>query len=147
MQTVNHITISADPNTVFHAVSSILDWPQILPHYRWVHHIGGNRDWKIFEMAAWRSVIPVKWTSLTHVDPIDRCIYFRHIGGLTRGMEVVWSVEGDGRETSVSIMHELSRMRVPIVRSAPGKLVTGKFFVEFVADQTLRSMKRWIEEQ
>jgi ribosome-associated toxin RatA of RatAB toxin-antitoxin module len=147
MRTVNTIVISSDQDTVFRTASDILGWPRMLPHYRWVRHIGGNRDWTVLEMAAWRGVIPIKWTSLTQIDQEERRIYFRHIGGLTRGMEVVWLFRQAGDKTEVSIVHELSRMKVPIVRSKPGKLVTGKFFVECVADRTLRSMKRWIEEQ
>lgn len=132
---------------VYRTVSNVLDWPRMLPHYRWVKLIGGNRDWLMIEMAAIRSFIPIKWTSLTRIDPVDRCIYFRHIGGLTRGMEVEWTMEERPDGTEVCIFHDLSRLKVPVVRSCLGKLVTSRCFVEAVADQTLLCMKRWIEDE
>lgn len=147
MQTVNSTKISAQVDTVFGTVSDLLDWPRILPHYRWVHHIGGEGKWKIVEMAVWRSWLPVKWLSLVCLEPERGRMYFRHIGGLARGMEVEWMVEPDGDSTVVRITHELSRLKVPIVRSTPGKLITAHFFVKYIADQTLHHMKRWIEEQ
>ncbi|MBI2843107.1 MAG: hypothetical protein HYX78_06875 [Armatimonadetes bacterium] len=147
MRTVNRIRIRAEPDFVFSVASNLLDWPRMLPHYRWVHHIGGRGRWRIYEMAARRSFIPVKWISLTNVDPEARQIYFRHTGGLARGMEVVWSIELASGGTTVEIVHELSRLRVPIVRSVPGRIITGRVFVEYIAGQTLHYMKEWIEQR
>jgi len=147
MQTINSIRIAADADLVFGTASNVEEWPAILPHYRSVRHIGGQGSWRTFEMAARRSGMPIKWTALMLCDPSIRRIYFRHVGGLTRGMEVEWSFQPVSDGTSVCITHDLSRLRVPIVRSALGKLLTGRVFVEQVADRTLRCMKRWIEAQ
>jgi hypothetical protein len=98
-------------------------------------------------MSAWRSFVPVSWESVVSCDAVSRRIFFRHIGGLATGMEVVWSIEPMVNETLVVITHEMDLIRVPVVRSLPGKMVTGRFFVHHIADQTLRTMKTWIEQQ
>lgn len=147
METINTITISADPDTVFKAASDVASWAKMLPHYRWVHQVGGTRGGRTYEMAAWRSWIPVKWTSVTHLDPVKRRIYFKHVGGLTRGMKVVWQIEPHKAGSKVTIRHELLLIKVPVVKSAVGQFVAGRFFIEPVADRTLATMKRWIESK
>ncbi len=147
MHTVNTIRISADPDTVYTTAANLLAWPKILPHYRWVDHVGGQGFWQIYEMAARRSGIPVKWLSLANFDPLERRIYFRHIGGLTRGMEVVWMIDPCQDGTEVRILHEFDRLKVPLVSSCIGKFITSRIFVEHVADETLRWMKTWIEQR
>ncbi|MEN6371801.1 MAG: SRPBCC family protein [Armatimonadota bacterium] len=145
MQTVNSITICANPDLVYRTVADIQEWPKMLPHYRWVRGID-NRD-LVFEMAAWRSFVPIKWTSLTRCDSKRRRIFFTHIGGLTRGMEVVWKINSGSNGTDVSIVHDLSGLKLPLIRLKIGKLITGRMFVEPVADRTLRYMKLWVENQ
>lgn len=146
MKTLNVINMSADPDTVFRTAANVADWPRILPHYRWVKILGADVGGEIVEMAAKRSGIPVKWLSVMSTDSERRRIWFTHIGGLTRGMDVVWSIDSDNDGTRVSIVHELT-LDVPIVRSFPGKIITGKVFVEHIADQTLRYMKEWVENK
>lgn len=146
MKTLNSITISAHPDIVFKTASDVFDWPRILPHYRWVRRLGSETRGEIVEMAAYRSGIPVKWTSVMWLDLIKRRIYFKHIGGLTKGMDVVWSIEPTAGGSFVSIIHELT-LDVLIINSWPGKLITGKVFVEHVAGETLRCMKEWIENR
>jgi len=145
MNTVNTIHISAGPDEVYQAASDLLNWPKMLPHYRWVRRLGAEGERGIFEMAARRSWVPVRWVSAAMLDPRARRIYFHHIAGLTRGMRVVWEIEPHDGGTSVAIRHDLTALEVPIVRSRPGKLITGRVFVEHIADRTLHFMKRWIE--
>jgi ribosome-associated toxin RatA of RatAB toxin-antitoxin module len=147
MLTVNSIYMSADPDAVFRTASDVLNWPKILPHYRWVRRLGSTQGEMNIEMSAWRSFIPVKWRSAMTVDAKSGGIFFQHIGGLTRGMEVVWSVKPDGAGTRVVIIHDLSNLRIPVVRSLPGRLITGHIFVEHIADRTLKAMKQWMEQQ
>jgi hypothetical protein len=145
MKTIKKIIIAADPDRVYRTAVNFLDWPIMLPHYRWVHHIGGKGSWRIYDMSAWRLFLPMRWASLAHIEPDGRRIYFRHIGGLTKGMEVVWYVRPYGRESEVTIAHELLRPKMPIARSAIGRFTVNKIFVEPITDQTLRYMKHWVE--
>ncbi|MDO8681936.1 MAG: SRPBCC family protein [Armatimonadota bacterium] len=140
-KTLNTITINAEPDRVFKLAADVLNWPNILPHYRWVRAIGESGSSLIVEMAAKRSMIPVKWTSIQTLDRDLRRIYYEHIGGATRGMWVEWTIVPiDEDKSQVTILHELT-LQVPIVSSWPGKLITGKLFVESIADMTLKYIK------
>lgn len=149
MKTINTITILASPEVVFEEAVQVHRWPDILPHYRWVKCVNDEQSHKTYQMSAWRSFIPIKWTSLTQADSSTRRIYFSHVAGLTKGMEVVWCIEpgGNPNESRVSIIHELDLLKLPVVNSAPGKFITGRVFIHNVAAKTLRHMKKWIEDK
>jgi hypothetical protein len=147
MRTVNSIHISAPPDAVFRTASDVMNWATILPHYRWVRSGKTTDGVETVKMAAWRSFIPVNWESILSADADTRRIFFEHVGGLTTGMKVVWSIDPQDEGARVVITHELDKLRIPIVRSVPGKFITGRFFVEHVADRTLRAMKQWIEQK
>src|SRR5207249_784227 len=57
---------------------------------RWCGCGGGGT----VEMAAWRPFGPIRyptwWVSEMTVDPLAREIRYRHVRGMTRGMDVVW---------------------------------------------------------
>ena len=77
-------------------------------------------------------------------DAERRQVYYRHIGGATRGMYVVWSVEPVEAGAEVTIMHDLT-LEVPVVRSWIGRQVTSRCFIHGVAGKTLRHMKLHVE--
>src|SRR6478609_1404847 len=145
-QTSNEILIAGDPDRIYELAAAVEEWPTFLPHYRWVrvHDREGNR--RTVEMAAWRTGIPVRWLSHQWLWPEERRITFRHIGGLSRGMDVEWRIEPAGgrdegwgmrnevkpgashpssliphppaRPVRVSITHDM-RLEVPVVRTPP----------------------------
>src|SRR5918911_2224040 len=92
MLTETALAIRADPDVVFRLAARVEDWPRLLPHYRWVRVLRQTPESRIIEMAARRDVIPVRWTAEQRVFPRQRRITFRHIGGVTRGMDVVWKL-------------------------------------------------------
>jgi ribosome-associated toxin RatA of RatAB toxin-antitoxin module len=92
-ETANEIVIHGDPDRVYALASLVEDWPTFLPHYRWVRVYGRDGNRRTVEMAAWRTGIPVRWVSHQWLWPEERRITFRHIGGLSRGMEVEWRIE------------------------------------------------------
>lgn len=147
-KTANEMVIRGDPDRIYQLAAAVEEWPTFLPHYRWVrvHNREGNR--RTVEMAAWRTGLPVRWVSQQWLWPEERRITFRHIGGLSRGMEVEWRIEAvEGRDEGyvrVSITHEL-RLEVPVVRSHLGQWVVGELFVKAVAGRTLACLKQRVE--
>ena len=152
MQTSNQITIRADYPRVFELAARVEDWGRILPHYRYVKLLrrAGNRKW--VKMSAWRDFIPVTWSAIQTVEEgaggTPGSITYRHIKGLVRGMEVVWSFEPqpDG-SVLVSISHHLPRPPFP-VRLLGSKLtqrVVGEGFIGYIAGRTLKRIKQLAE--
>lgn len=142
--TIDEVHMRADPDRIFAAAAEIERWPDFLPHYRWIKMLDQRPEGRVVEMAARRGMIPVKWTSLQSWDSERREVYYDHIGGLTRGMHVVWQIIPEREDVLVRIIHEL-RLQVPIVNSAPGRLITGQFFVRHIAGRTLWHMKGFVE--
>jgi ribosome-associated toxin RatA of RatAB toxin-antitoxin module len=143
-ETANEILIHGDPNHVYALASAVEEWPTFLPHYRWVRVYGREGNRRTVEMAAWRTGIPIHWVSHQWLWPEERRFTFRHIGGLSRGMEVEWRIEPQEAMVRVTITHQLS-LEVPVVRTPPGQWVVGEMFVKAVASRTLAYLKRRVE--
>ena len=154
MRTVDRIRVHAPYARVFAAASSVAHWPSILPHYRWVRLL----DDGLVEMAAWRpfggGVIkyPTWWVSAMTVDRPAGEIRYRHIRGITRGMEVVWRLvevgggrEEPGRGVDVEIVHTWSGPRWPLVGRLAADLVIGPVFIHGIASRTLAGIKQFAE--
>src|SRR2546428_9472680 len=98
MRTVDRIRVHAPFARVFAAASTVVRWPIILPHYRWVRVL----DDGLVEMAAWRPFgggllkYPTWWVSEMTVDRPAGEIRYRHVRGITRGMGGGWGVVGGG---------------------------------------------------
>ena len=92
-KTANEIVIQGDPDRIYQLAAAVEEWPAWLPHYRWVRVHGREGNRRTVEMAAWRTGVPVRWVSHQWLWPEERRITFRHIKGLSRGMEVEWRIE------------------------------------------------------
>lgn len=136
----NTILVQAPMERIFDLAAEVDRWSELLPHYRWVRRVWQSGDTSIVEMSALRSGIPVKWTSVQQISRKDNRVYYKHIGGLTRGMWVEWKMEQADDGIRITIIHDLTLL-VPIVRSAIGKWIVGEVFVKHVADETLRYIK------
>ena len=147
MRTVDRIRVHAPLTRVFTAASAVARWPAILPHYRWVRFLDGG----LVEMAAWRSFLggflkyPAWWVSEMTVDQPAGEIRYRHVRGITRGMDVVWRlVEGrDG--VDAEIVHTWDGPGWPLVGRLAAALVIGPVFVHGIAARTLAGIKRAAE--
>jgi ribosome-associated toxin RatA of RatAB toxin-antitoxin module len=137
--------MNANSDTVYRLAAAVEDWPRILPHYRWVRVLETAPDGRrTVEMAARRDVlgpawsgIPLHWTALQTLDPIEPRISFEHIAGVTRGMHVAWTFTPapDGA-LRVAIRHVFEpAWPVPAVLV---RLILGEYFVNGVAARTLR---------
>jgi ribosome-associated toxin RatA of RatAB toxin-antitoxin module len=76
MYAENHITIHGPIDRIFELAADVMDWPRILPHYRWVRLISQDGRRRTVEMAAHRDGIPVKWTSIQEPIAEERRILF-----------------------------------------------------------------------
>jgi ribosome-associated toxin RatA of RatAB toxin-antitoxin module len=146
LETLNEITIAASPDLVYRLAEDVARWPEILPHYRYVRVLEQEPDRRRVKMAAFRDFIPVSWTSIQELDPVHRRITYRHVGGITKGMDVIWQIEPDGKGTRVTISHELPGPH-GLLLLPPARMVAGRFFITTIADRTLRGIKREAEGQ
>ena len=136
---------------LFARVCDVEAWPAQLSHYRSVRML--NRDSAgggVVEMAAdrpfgdWRW--PTSWTSLMAVDAERATIRFRHIGGLTTGMEVEWSfvarAAGPNGEatTAITLLHLWDGWDVPLVGAAVAIAIIGPVFVHGIAERTIAGL-------
>jgi hypothetical protein len=94
-------------------------------------------------MAAFRSGIPISWTSEFVVDRERIELHFLHLKAFTRGMHVVWTFKETPAGVLVEIIHAL-RFRVPFLAPIAEPII-GDFFIHHVAAQTLRAMKEHVE--
>lgn len=144
MHTVNRIHIAAPLHRVYALAARVEDWPQLLRHYRYVDvvdpAVGGDRRSRLVKMGATRSGLPVSWTSVQHLDRRKRRIRYRHVGGATLGMDVLWTLDPVGEGVHVTIEHDLPSARWWLQPTLVAGFV-GCFFVENIADMTLAGIK------
>ena len=145
MQTRNTIVMRADPDLIFRLAGEVEFWPAILPHYRSVRVLRRRGRKRLVYMAASRDGFPVSWTSIQWLDPVARRIAFRHVKGISRGMDVEWRIEprADG-SVDVSIEHWLT-LGWPLIGAFAAERVIGPHFVEHIATRTLRRIKEIAE--
>lgn len=157
MYTIDEIQIRGTVEDCFRAGADVERWPEILPHYRWVRfqRKEGFGTGQV-EMAARRSFgplpYPVWWVSEMTVDPARPAVIYRHVDGITRGMEVEWTFEplGEGL-TEVRIVHAWDTgPHWPLpggARRAVARHVIGPVFIHHVAGRTLRGIKAHVERK
>lgn len=147
MQTLNQIQIQAPIGDVYGAAERIVDWPRLLPHYRWVtvfSETGKKRD---VEMAAWRSGFPCVWQSDQVLYPKEKKVYYLHTRAFwTKGMQVWWILKARGpRLTEITLTHDMPPTAVPLLGWFRQHIV-GELFVMNIAERTLAGLKRHLEQ-
>lgn len=151
MTTVDERIIAAPPDHCFRVAADVERWPTILPHYRNVrfHRRDAFGTGRV-EMSAWRDFAgparwPTWWLSDMHVAADEPAIYFVHVGGITRGMDVKWSFLPHTHGTLVRITHAWSGPPWPLIGSFAWRNVIGPHFVSFIAGRTLAGVGREAE--
>jgi ribosome-associated toxin RatA of RatAB toxin-antitoxin module len=151
MRTVDRVAIQASLDSVFAAATDVERWPDILPHYRWVRFLTRDTDGGIVEMAAWRPFgvarYPVWWVSEMRVARAAGQIRYRHVQGITRGMDVVWQLAARLAEVEVTIVHEWSGPTWPLIGSVAARFLIGPVFIHGIASRTLAGIKRAVERE
>ncbi len=152
MHAENTISIAATPERVFNVASDLAQWPIVLPHYRRIVYLKRSESSNIVMMSAWRVMplipglkIPVRWTSEQQIDRQNMEVRFRHLKALTKGMRVIWTFLPAGKATNVRIVHDLDS-EIPVVGKLLVEPIVGNFFVHFIANQTLKHMKAYLED-
>lgn len=150
MHTQNEIVIHAPLPRILALGAAIENWPQILPHYRWVTVFSDDGTVKQAEMAARRDRFPVKWRTSQVVLPDQQRLIFFHTGGVTRGMYVEWNLtklpDDAGGGVRVIIWHELS-YPLPLLTNWFAEQVVGRMFVSSIASRTLARIKEIAERE
>lgn len=152
MTTIDERVMRAPPALCFRVAAEVERWPEILPHYRWVRrHDHANGTARV-EMAAWRDFAgpvryPTWWLSEMRVAEAEPAIYFRHVAGITRGMDVKWSFMPTGDDTLVRITHAWRGPPWPLIGGFAWHHVIGPHFVSFIAARTLLGVSREAERR
>jgi uncharacterized membrane protein len=149
MRTVDRKSMRAPIERVFRAATDVEQWPALLSHYRWVRMLERRENGGLVEMAAWRPFGPLQyptwWVSEMQVDRGNMAVRYRHVRGITTGMEVLWQLETSGHGTNVTIVHEWSGPRWPLVGSLAASWVIGPVFIQGIASRTLAGIARHVE--
>ena len=139
----------APRDRVFRAAAEVERWPRLLAHYRWVTMLERRPDGGVVEMAAWRPFgllkYPTWWVSEMWVDRARAEVRYRHIRGITKGMNVVWRLVPRDAATEATIEHEWSGPRWPLIGRPSANWIIGPIFVHGIAARTLAGIRRFVE--
>jgi 2-polyprenyl-3-methyl-5-hydroxy-6-metoxy-1,4-benzoquinol methylase len=155
MTTVDELVVRAPLERIFRLAAEVERWPEHLRHYRFVRFRERTRDGGgLVEMSANRPFgmipWPTWWTSLMTVQPrapADRtpaaappAVRYRHIRGLTTGMEVEWRFDRVPGGTHVRIIHRWNGPPLPVIGGWVAARVIGPVFVHGIASRTLAGL-------
>ena len=145
MQTVDRITARGSISRAFQIASDVERWPEFLPHYRWVRMLERYDNGGLVEMAAWRPFGVVKyptwWVSEMIVIPAEHRVLYKHVKGVTKGMEVEWRLTEVAETVDITIVHEWAGPRWPLIGKLAAELVIGPVFIHAIASRTLAGVK------
>lgn len=149
MQSTIGISIDAPPQLVFNLARGVERWDRLLPHYVRSRVVDRREDESlIVEFVARRMLIPiiglglpVAWRARTWNEPATLRLRFRHVAGVTRGMDVTWRLvgTGGGTATALTIEHEFA----PGVPGLAG--FVDRWFTRAIAGRTLVTFKALAE--
>jgi ribosome-associated toxin RatA of RatAB toxin-antitoxin module len=149
MQTIDRVVVAAPRARVYALATDVERWPTFLPHYRWVRVLERRPDGTVVEMAAWRPFgllrYPTWWVSEMRLEPDAGVIRYRHLRGITRGMDVTWTVGGGDGAAAVTIVHAWRGPPWPLIGRPVASLFIGPVFVHGIAARTLAGVKREAE--
>jgi ribosome-associated toxin RatA of RatAB toxin-antitoxin module len=151
MVTLDEAFVRAPMQRIFDLARNVEHWPAFLPHYRFVRFRSRNRDGGgVVEMSANRPFGPFNWptwwASQMSVDAEAPSIRFRHIEGVTMGMDVEWAFTQQGDDTLVRVFHVWDGPPWPLIRVTAAVSVIGPVFVHGIASRTVAGLKRVAEQ-
>jgi ribosome-associated toxin RatA of RatAB toxin-antitoxin module len=144
------VEVSASPARVFELARDVSRWPQLLPHYRRVsveRRANGRILARMLAVRPGPLPVPLLWRAeqwAETTDPDDLRLRFRHVRGVTRGMDVTWHIRPAPGGCSVTIEHDFRRP-VPLLGAEVLPAILDRVFVRPVAGQTLRTFKALAE--
>jgi hypothetical protein len=90
---------------------------------------------------------PTWWLSEMSVDRQKPAIRFRHVGGITKGMDVEWTFSPAAGGTHVRIVHLWDGPGIPVVGKWAAMFVIGPVFVHGIASRTLAGLATVAERE
>ena len=154
METVDERVVRAPTGVIFELARKVEQWPEHLPHYRYVRfrerradgggivEMSANRPFQLVERAGKPLCLnwPTWWLSQMTVNSSAPAIRFTHIGGITTGMDVEWTFTPAPGGTHVRILHAWDGPRIPLVGIWAAMYVIGPVFVHGIASRTLAGL-------
>ena len=156
MTTVDEHRTSAPLEVIFELAADVERWTAHLSHYRYVRfrerradggglvEMSANRD---FGALAW----PTWWTSEMSItrpgSSSPPSIRFRHVRGVTAGMDVEWTFSPSDDGTLVRIVHVWNGPRWPLIGDVAARGVIGPVFVHGIASRTLAGLAHAAERK
>ena len=152
METVDRRLVKAPWRAMFDLAKKVEDWPAHLSHYRYVRFRDRASDGGgIVEMSADRPFGPLGWPtwwlSEMSVDDGAPAIRFRHIEGITKGMDVEWTFRSVSGGTEVTIVHVWDGPPLPFIGIPAATMVIGPVFIHGIASRTLAGLASAAERQ
>ncbi len=153
VKTVDTLTVRAPLEAVYAAARNVECWPEWLPHYRWVRFHEKRADGGLVEMAAWRPFRswlprwPTWWVSEMTCEPAAPRIRYRHVRGITTGMDVAWDFAPEDGGVRVTITHQWKGPAWPLVGGLAATAVIGPVFVHGIASRTLAGIAAQTERK
>ena len=155
MTTIDELIVRAPLQVIFDLAADVERWPNHLSHYRYVRfqerrddgggtvEMSANRP---FGSANW----PTWWTSLMSIarpgsTTTPPAIRFRHIRGVTTGMDVEWSFHERDSDVLVRIVHMWNGPSWPLIGEWAARGLIGPVFVHGIASRTLAGLARAAE--
>lgn len=142
MEVTDERRVHASPRAMFAVARDVERWPAYLAHYRRVRMVERARDGGgLVQMAAWRPFGPVGWPvwweAEMAVDHEAPAIRFRHVRGITAGMDVEWSFVSRESGSLARIVHAWDGPPWPLVGVAAATILIGPVFIRGIAQRTL----------
>ncbi|HEU4680177.1 MAG TPA: hypothetical protein VFS51_00445, partial [Gemmatimonadales bacterium] len=88
---------------------------------------------------------PTWWVSEMRIDRGASAVHYRHVRGITAGMDVVWQIKPKNGGTEVTIVHDWSGPGWPLIGPAAAAWVIGPVFIHGIASRTLAGLARYVE--
>lgn len=150
MQVLDELVVKATVERIFRLARDVERWPDHLPHYRFVHFNSRASDGGgVVEMSANRPfgafAWPTWWRSDMQVIEDAPAVRFRHVGGITTGMDVEWSFEPTPAGTHVRVLHVWNGPGWPLIGVTAARTIIGPVFVHGIASRTLAGLARVAE--
>lgn len=146
---VDERLVRAPLDRIFGLAMDVARWPAHLAHYRFVRFRSRTSDGGgLVEMSANRPFGILNWrtwwmSEMAVREPSSATppgIRFRHVAGITRGMDVEWSFSPETAGTRVRIVHVWNGPAWPVVGAAIAWAIIGPVFVSGIASRTLAGL-------
>jgi uncharacterized membrane protein len=151
MRTVDALLVHAPAAVMFRYAREVERWPEWLGHYRSVTLLRDGPEPRLVDMRANRpfGVLdwPTWWVSEMWIDEPRLEVRYRHVRGITTGMDVLWKLEPMHDSTHVEIIHTWAGPRWPLIRRPAAEWVIGPVFVHGIASRTLAGLAHAAERE